>query len=302
MRTYAIVAIALIGASCQRHDDSGTSVAGGSATAAGELAIKTQSGLAMKNTGVEPRRELRYHVAKGVARSLQLAIDIDMDIPGQFSGPLPTMRMIGDLAFGDAKPDGSVPMTMTVHDIHLADRPGSPPQAALIQKRLGVLEGFVLHGDLSPLGAMANVTTDTKNVPPDLRAQLDAMTQNLQQIALPLPAEAVGVGATWDLSKSTEQGSMKLTTVTHFTVTKLDGDVVGFHTAVEVSAPKQTLDGSTQVELDSVTGGGSGDGTVDLGTFSITGASTNGFRAEVSAMGQHTSMGTKMSMTMSPVE
>ena len=303
MRTYAAVAILALSFGCQRKDDTGTPVATPSGSAAAEPAVKTtQVGITVLDAGVEPRRPLRYHLAKGATKSLQLSIDIDMDFPGQFSGPLPTMRMIGDLAFGDTQPDGSTAMTMTMHDIHLADRPGAPPAAELLQKRLGGLEGFVLRGDLSPLGAMTNVTTEAKNVPPDLRGQLDQMTSNLQQIALPLPPEPLGVGARWDLEKQAQQAGMRLTTITHFTVVKLDGDVVTFHTAVEVKAPKQSIqqDGFT-IDVEALTGGGSGDGTVDLATFALSGTSSNGFHAEMSAAGQKTSMGTTMTMSMAPL-
>ena len=83
---------------------------------------------------------------------------------------------------------------------------------------------------------------------------------------------------------------------------KLDGDLVTFHTAVEVHAPKQHIDqGGMTIDVDALTGGGSGDGTVDLGTFALAGTSSNGFHADLTAAGQKASMGTTTSITMAPL-
>jgi hypothetical protein len=296
MRSYALLALACSTLACQRHQDAGTSAAASSATTENGMANpKVELGLTLIDPGAEPRQTLRYHLTKGSTRSFEMSVEVDLDNPG-IHGAMPTIRMDGDLSIDDISPDGDMTMTMVMHDIKASERPGSPITGEMMQKYLGALEGFTIHGKLSPLGTMTGVNVDAKNVPKTVLDQLGPMTKNLKQLALPLPDKPIGAGARWDLVNSLEQGGLRVTTTTHVTLTKLAGDVIGFHTAIDISAQPQTIEqpGMT-VHIDKVSGGGSGDGTIDLASFTLSGTQSTGFRADLTmgsdreASIQHTS-------------
>jgi hypothetical protein len=303
MRTYALLALAWTTVACQRHEDVGTGSAGGSATVQNGLAApKVELGLTLLDAGAEPRQALRYHVAKASTRSFEMAVDVDLDNPG-IHGAMPTIRMDGDLTIDDVQPDGEMAMSMVMHDIHAAERPGSPITGEMMQKYLTQLEGFTIHGKLSPLGTMTGVTVDAKNVPKQVLDQLGPMTKNLKQLALPLPEAPIGVGARWDLVNTLEQGGLRVTTTTHVTLTKLAGDSIGFHTAIDISAEPQTIaQPGMEVRIDKVSGGGSGDGTIDLATFTLSGTQSTGFRADMTMGSDHEASIQHTNMTVTPLQ
>jgi hypothetical protein len=195
-----------------------------------------------------------------------------------------------------------MPMAMTIHDIQVRDRPGSPVSADLLRKYLAMLDGFTIQGTLTPAGSIVDVRADAKRLPANVADSLQTMSESFEQLALPLPDEPVGIGARWDSTDTLELGGLKVKMTTHVAITKLDRDQVGFHTTKELTAPKQTIQQpGVEVSVDRGSGSGTGDGTVDLAGFTISGQSTTSFSAELSAGSDHAVAAQKVEVTMSPV-
>jgi hypothetical protein len=144
---------------------------------------------------------------------------------------------------------------------------------------------------MSPSGALREPHVDLSQVPANLRDQLGGMVDNLQQLALPLPTEEVGVGARWEYARTVTQGGMTMTTTTTSELAAVDGDHVTITSTSRVAAPAQTITlGGTTVEVERVTGEGHGQVTLDLARMVTTGSVQSQFAATLRSGGQTTTM------------
>src|ERR1700712_565519 len=122
MRIPAVLLPALVLAitpSCKKDEAGDQAVGSGSGSAP-----QKDPTLKLVEAGAEPRKQLRYHVAKGSTKSVEFAMDIDMNA-GPIKGAMPRMIMIGDLAVSDVTDKGDMAFAMTIHGVDLQDRPGS---------------------------------------------------------------------------------------------------------------------------------------------------------------------------------
>jgi len=94
---------------------------------------------------------------------------------------------------------------------------------------------------------------------------IDSLKQSMSQMAAPLPEEPVGVGATWDTTINIDQGGMKLTQVAKNKLVSLAGSSLSLAVSLSQTAPKQKLSkNGITVDLDSYSGSGGGETTLDL--------------------------------------
>ena len=287
--TGAFLALVVL-AACQKSNDSPTPTP----------AAKKPGDPDVSTAGSEPRHELRYHLAKGSTRKIQFSMDLDLEA-GPLSGPMPTMVSTGEIVVEDVTPDGNARIKMTIHDLQIRDRPGSKISADVMRPMLGGLDGFAISAKLSPLGAMSDAKVDVKNLPPQLAQQVDSMRQNLEQLAVPLPSEPVGDGASWAVDKTLAQNGMTLTTHTKVTLVKSDGDKLSFKTETKLSGADQKLEQAGMVvDIRNIGGGGGGDGSIDLSSLVVGGTFTSGFHADMVAGDQPLKTDMKMKVTMTP--
>jgi hypothetical protein len=265
-------------------------------------ATPSPDGVKVPVAGAEPRVLLRYHVAKGTTSQVELALDVDIDASGQ-GGPLPTLVMTSEIVADEVLPDGSTKVRTTITEVTARDRPNSPVTADQMAEQTALMRGLVLRGTLAPSGTLRDLQVDTsgKVLPPGLTAQLDTLSKSFEQVAMPLPATPVGVGASWIHSKTFDQSGMVMTTTTTFTLTALAGDTLTFESATLVSGKDQSVtQGGQTIDLKNISGKGSGKGTVDLSRMTMTGELIAEFGSDMSSQGENTRMNMKMATRMSP--
>jgi hypothetical protein len=112
---------------------------------------------------------------------------------------------------------------------------------------------------------------------------------------MPLPDEAVGVGAVWRNSKPLEQNGLKMIAVNSVALTGIDGDKITFEIDTQVHGDDQTLQqGDLSVDIKDVTGTGSGKGSIDLRTLALTSELATEFRSAMQAGGEGSATPMKM--------
>ncbi|MBS1118042.1 MAG: hypothetical protein H6Q90_270 [Deltaproteobacteria bacterium] len=288
MKVVTIIAlVALLGIACTKAEDrkSATTAAPGD----GIELISTGSPVAA--------RTLRYHLAKGTKTPLELVLELDLEAGGR-GGKMPTLVLTTDIAADEVLPDGSARIRTAVANAQARERAGSVVPASTMGAMAGQLIGTTLTATLSPDGVLSRAKVDLpKSLAPAVAAQLDQLTQNLEQIAMRLPAEPVGVGAMWSSRNTMALNGIDLVTVTTVTITAIDGDRVAFTSKTTVTTPDRTVDQQgVTMSIKDFGGGGSGAGTIDLSRMTMTGSLHSEFRGRLTAQGQTADM--KMAMTL----
>jgi len=254
------------------------------------------SGIEIVNAGNAPARLLRYHLAKGATSRLALAMQLDL-VAGGRGGKLPTLVIDLAIAIDDVTAGGDAKLSTTVTGARVLEREGAVVQAKAIAPMAKTLEGITYTATLSPDGQLRDVKVT--NIPSGLDAQVDQLTQGLEQIAVRLPAAPVGVGAKWISRTQSTRNDLSLTTVTTIELKGLDGDRVTFASSSTVSAPDQTVSKSgVQAAFKDIGGGGTGSGTVDLGTMAMQGEVTAELRGTMSSAGQTSPLQMAMKLTV----
>lgn len=247
--------------------------------------------LQMINTGSEPRRVLRYQLAKGNAAKLELTSDVEAHAD-DIGGPLPTFVMDLAITAEDTSSAGAKLRT-TVIDMQAREKDESRVAPNALGGPLDGMRGIVLTATLTPTGRLRDsmIVTKPENggkpPPKGLETPLAMLSSSFENVAMPLPDEAVGVGAMWRSSRALEEQGMKLTAVNTVNLVSINGDQLAFDLETEIHGDDQTVkQGDLSVDVKDITGTGSGKATVDLKTLAVTSEVSAELRSAMQSPGE----------------
>jgi hypothetical protein len=288
----AVMAIAFAVGACSKEDKSNGP--------GNTKATVTAGGLEMLSEGAEPKKALRYKVPKGSKTPVEFAMDMDIDAGMQMS--MPTLVMLMDIGVDEVAADGKMKLRSTVTNVTARDRPGASVKASTINGQLDMLNGLAMTATLAPDGTIKDANMEGgKTLPEAMKTQMGSMSQNLEQVAIPLPTVPIGVGAKWKAAKTIEQNGMKMTTVNTVEITALDGDKMSFKTTSDITGPDQSIhQGGTTVDMEDIAGGGTGKGTIDLGKLVMNADIDIHYSAKMKAQGESAPLTMKMKMVLTP--
>ncbi|HUJ61732.1 MAG TPA: hypothetical protein VLX92_24680 [Kofleriaceae bacterium] len=252
--------------------------------------------------GVPPRRELRYAPAKGASSSLEIALDVDLGA-GEMGGAMPTVVLDLDLAITDVAPDGRIAVRATITDASARDRAEAKVPAASVADQVAKLKGAAFVLALAPDGKVAEQTIEAgaRPLPSAMQQQLAALASSFANLAMRLPHDPVGVGATWTSARTIQQAGMITTATTSVELTKLDGTKLSFTTTTRITGKDQTVTpqpGAPSIDVSNITGSGSASGVVDLATLATTGAVSLELHADMTNGAEKTPMVMTMKQTV----
>jgi hypothetical protein len=259
------------------------------------------NGIEIVYAGSEPRRPLRYQIAKGDKLAVELSIDVELDAGGR-GGPLPTVIVGTELVATDLLPDASMRIRATIVSITARDVPNSSLTAESMTQHMQLLRGTSLTGTLLPDGGIRELhAVAATKLPPALAQQLETVSKSFQQISLPLPHIAIGNGAAWRQKRTIEQNGMKLFTVTTIVVTAIDDRGFSFTSTTSLGGADQTITmQGHKIEMTSIGGVGTGKGTIDLTKMVMTGEATLSFHSDMTADNETDQMGMTMTTRVAP--
>ncbi len=221
------------------------------------------------STGSTPRRALRYVFHPGTKEILQMdmrmAVALEMDGNAAPSRVLPTSRMLGTMDAQRVTPDGNLVFRFTLDSVNL-DAAAGDTVGQKAGEALRKLVGMTTDCEMTPRGRIVSVKN---TVPPGAdpsAADAAEQTQNtVRDVAVPLPEQPVGVGATWMAMRTLRTRHFEMKTTVAYRLTNLDGDRAAFEATVGISAPPQPMSSSSaHMRLDSMQGRGEGTGVLDL--------------------------------------
>lgn len=283
MRPLLVVLLIALPASCKSSDAPPASI--------------SPPDLQLVSAGSEPRRTLRYRPAVGTQQKIEVAVDVELEA-GDMGGPMPTLVFAMTVSVEALLPTGDMRVRAVVDDAHAREREGSTVPAVAVTSSVGVLQGLALEAQLSPIGRLsgANVDVTSKQLPADVEAQVSSLVASFESTMMPLPVEAVGIGAVWRNSRALTTNGMSLTAVNTVTLTGATDTSITFGLDTNVHGNDQTVSqAGISIEVKDLVGSGSGAGAIDLTTLAVTSELTSELRSVMSAPGD--SEPTKMKMT-----
>lgn len=213
-----------------------------SAPMAGEPAVIT-----LIDAGAEPREPLRLQLTAGQAQTMVMTMRMAMDMQlGDSKIPRissPPMQMTMSLAVKEITPDGDIRSEFSLDKVDVLEDKAAPPEMVTQMK--------ALLGTMQKLSGTSTVTTRgivkaadftlPQDLNPMLRQSMDSMRQQVHQLSVPFPEEALGVGAKWTVTQNLEQNNMKLQQVVAWELKERAGTVVKLASTLTQSAEPQEM-------------------------------------------------------------
>lgn len=199
------------------------------AAAASTLLFSTeglaQARVTLIDAGAEPRQPLRYQLQAGRSERVQIdsQVQISLAMGGQ-SMPLtlaPPVRMTLDLASNEVAADGSARISYKLVSLEAV---GEGQQVAQMNQALAGFAGISGWYRIDPRGNVLEGQVDP--LPADNPAAagvVNEVEQAMQRMSAPLPEQAVGPGARWQVTQSIEDNAMKMTQTSEFTLRSRNG-------------------------------------------------------------------------------
>ena len=102
-----------------------------------------------------------------------------------------------------------------------------------------------------------------------LRQVMDQAKDSFKNLSAPLPQEAVGQGARWEVKQSLKSQGMTINQTTTYQIASIEGDRVTATCTISQSAPNQKIQNpamqGVKLDLTKMAGTGKGNITFDLG-------------------------------------
>lgn len=241
-----------------------------------------------------------------------MTMGMGMDMGGLGGMPftkMPPIEMKMDLHITSVSDTGDFRYEFNLAGVDIKDAPGTMPELREAMK--GAMAGMVGLSGHSVVSNRGEVREAGFKVPPNATPQvkqtLDGMQQSIQQIAIPFPEEAVGVGARWKVtSKLAQVNGIALNQESTYEIVERDGDTLKMKTAIVQSAPPQQIKApgmpaTASVFLESMASSGDGQTAFDLNkVVPVEGNMSLGSKMamNVDAGGQKQSMSMKMDLDL----
>jgi hypothetical protein len=266
----------------------------------GETATATQtstSPVKLLEPGAEPRKVLRFHPKPGDKQALAMTMKMAMTTKiGEMEPPamkLPAIKLTLETTVKEVGENGDITYEMVISDTGISDEPGVTPELAEAMKSAFVgFKGLSGSGTSSSRGVSKGLEF---KAPADSNPQKEIYTQ----LAVPMPEEAIGPGAKWEVKMPIKTQGMTIDQTANYEVASLEGESLTTKSVIVQQAANQKIQNPAmpgmKVDLTKMTGKGTGQRTFALANLLPT-AGTGVVHTEASmAMNMG---GQKQAMTM----
>lgn len=271
---------------------------------------KNEVRVTLLEAGAEPREALRYTPPADERGGMRMSMDIDMaiDMGGlQIPMDMPAMIMDMDLAVSSIAPSGDITYTTEVVGVDLGE--STLPEEVLAEVRSGLEELVGLTGTatMSSRGEVQAARYDQESPTEAVSQQITQLNRSAQSFSQPLPSEAVGVGARWEVLRRSESNGVEVADRAVVTLSAREGERL----TLEIENTQRMLGDAvslpdmppgTEATVAYFKAGGSGTQVTELTSLlPVDGSSALELEmnVEMSGEGMNMSMGTEMTMSAS---
>lgn len=230
--------------------------------------------LRLVEPGEEPRAAMGYTLTKGMQQPLRVsqetAIAMKSSEGSTPSTPGPRLSTTFDLTAGENDPSGDWKIDAILRGIDVEPKGAAQEaQAAKLRPLLTGVKGMSMSYWMSPVGAVRDVKVNLSgDTPAPAQEMVTSMNQAFQLMVVPMPREAIGVGAKWEVvTRAVNLGADVLQYAT-YTLKSRDGSKVVLDVALKQLAANAAvkmpwLPAGITTRVRSFKWGGSGTQTVD---------------------------------------
>src|SRR5204863_5323668 len=105
------------------------------------------------------------------------------------------------------------------------------------------MHGVVIAETVAPDGQLVESHVEAAaSVPDHAREQLDRLTRSLAQVAMRMPSEPVGIGATWRERRTLPEGGIRAVSETLYTLTSITPSTLAYTSLGLSSGSPQTIE------------------------------------------------------------
>ena len=224
--------------------------------------------------GAAPRKVLRYVVGKDYKAHMDMTMALGMTLgmagmDGQ-SIPIPPMKMGADLAVTGITPAGEISYSFGFSDISVDSANADPSVAAMMQGFAADMKALRGSVTMTNRGESRGAHFDVTQVSnPQLSQMVGSLSQSLDGLQMPLPAEAVGVGARWEGRQTLNANGIAMQQKSTWEIQSIDGSDVKVKVTIEQNAGAQPINSAgmpagAEMALDKMSGTGSGNAVFHL--------------------------------------
>jgi hypothetical protein len=278
--------------------------------AEGQPAIVT-----LLSPGQEPRKALRYRIARDHAARMEMSMlmGMAMEVAGT-SMPamqLPAITVSADVAATEVSPSGDVSVRTTFTGSSVEATAGVDPAiVAAMQGMNADLKGLASTSTISDRGIVRSIQFDLSSITnQELRNTMGSLSSSIEQLSMALPEEPVGVGARWEVrQRLVSSGTLMFQRMT-IEVKAIDGDVVTLGSTMEQHAPPQAVSNpalppDAEIWLQGLSMSGQGEMTLDLRslvpTSSMSGTTDTDMEVRMAGAAQAMTMHVTMKLSVAP--
>jgi hypothetical protein len=224
--------------------------------------------------GTEPRKMLRLHPNPGDKQTLSMTVKMAMETKvGEMETPavkIPTITMSLETTVKGVAENGDITYEMVMGDMGVSDEAGATPGVAEAIKAISAgVKGLSGSGTISSRslskGLEFKLPADSN---PQARQIMDQMKDMYSQLVVPLPEEAVGLGAKWEVKLPIKAQGMTIDQKATYEVVSLEGERLTTKSAIVQQAANQKVQNpampALKMDLTKMVGNGTGERTFDL--------------------------------------
>jgi len=187
---------------------------------------------------------------------------MSMAMMGQ-SMDLPTMRIGADMSVASISATGDITYSMAFTGMEVLNAP-DPSMAAVLAPLNADLKNIAGTATMTNRGLTRETKIDVSKVSdPMLTQMMDSVNSSLNNISMPFPEEAVGIGAKWEVRQTIASSGITMFQKVLCELTGYDGKTATLKVTMEQTAPSQSMKNPAlppgmDVTLESMTGSGAG--------------------------------------------
>ena len=241
--------------------------------------------------GTDPRKELRLQPKPGAKQTADMTVKITIDLnigdlPGQ-AIKVPAIKLTSEITVQSVSGEGDITYELVMKQASAADDAEANPQVAeAVKSALAAIQGLSGTGTLSSRGLSKGLALKAPaNADPQTLQVIDQIKESLANVVAPLPQEAVGLGARWEVKLPLKSQGMTIEQTTTYQLASLEGGRPVVKSTVVQRASNQKIQNPAlpglKLNLSKMAGQGTGSITLDLGQV-LPPAGTSDVQADLS--------------------